>query len=174
MPRSANARGAILILPRQSLQSRDEFRRCGGREIARGDGECDGHKDGWRHRHQIGPRIKGHRGRQAAGECDGRKRGEHKNIAIGGLLRHVIRADHAARAGAVFQHHRLTQDFCHFGGQKPRGDIRPAPGAEGDDDADRPAGPGRLGIGGAGERAQRQRGGDQATARDLGQGGYPS
>ena len=174
MAGSANAGGAILIAPRRSLQGRDEFRGRGGREIARGDGKRDGHKDGRRHRHQIGPRIKGHRGRQAAGECNGRKRGEHKNIAIGGLLRHVIRANHAARAGAVFQYHRLAQDFRHFGCQKPRGDIRPAAGAEGDDDPDGPARPRRLGIGGAGQRAQRQRGGDQATARYLGQGSGPS
>ena len=163
-----------MIAPRRRLQGCDEFRCRGGREIARGDGKRDGYKDGRRHRHQIGPCIKGHRGRQAAGECDGGEGGEHKNIAIGGLLRHVIRAHHAAGTGAVFQHYRLAQDFRHFGGQKPRGDIRPAPGAKGNDDPDGPARPRRLGIGGAGQRAQRQRGGDQATARDLGQGGVPS
>lgn len=79
------------------------------------------------------------------------------------LLYHVIRADQITGAGAaVFQKHGLSQDFRQCGRQKPRGDIRPAPGAEGNHNADGPGWPGRLGIAGAAGTGPAGR--DEATA----------
>ncbi|MNV49921.1 hypothetical protein D3C71_1418950 [compost metagenome] len=80
-------------------------------------------------------------------------------------LRHAARADGAAGTTHVLDDDRLAQPFAQLRGNRPHHGVDRPARREGDDDGDRPVGPG-LGLDRRGRRTQYQRGGQhRAQAR---------
>jgi hypothetical protein len=91
----------------------------------------------------------GHAG-EISGRIDGelaiqrgrdRERGlcaHHQRVSIGRRFRHCFGGDHAAGAGTILHHHRLTQSLAQLLRQNARGDVGAAAGGEAHDDLDWP------------------------------------
>jgi hypothetical protein len=60
---------------------------------------------------------------------------EQDRVPVGGRFRHDLRADDAARAGAIFNDHRLSETFRNLLRHEPRDEIGRASGWIGNDDA---------------------------------------
>ena len=88
---------------------------------------------------EIRDRIEGQRWHGGRRENMHRSVGYQQRIAIGGLLRDEIRADHATRASAVFNHHGLTQGLGKGRGHQAAHGIHQTAWRELRDQADGPA-----------------------------------
>ena len=89
---------------------------------------------------EIRDRVEGQRWHGGRREDMHRSVGNQQRIAIRRLLRDEIRADHAARAGAVFHHHGLAQRLGKGRGHQAAHGIHQATRRELRDQADGPAG----------------------------------
>ncbi|MNV52164.1 hypothetical protein D3C71_1442430 [compost metagenome] len=81
---------------------------------------------------------------------------QQQRVAVRAGVRHVLAADVAAGARAVFHDDGLAVQLAQVFGQQAALDVGTAPGGEGHDDADRPVGVVGLRVGGQRQRRARQ------------------
>jgi hypothetical protein len=109
-----------------------------------------------RHHRQLARRVVGQLGIGRRGDADRTHLAQQQGVAIRRALGHGLRADLAAGAGAVVDHHRLPEQLAELEADGAGDDIRSGAGREADDQAHLAVGVGaRLG-----ERRQRQAGGE--------------
>ncbi len=103
------------------------------------DHEKQRHADQQRDVREILDRVIGHlRNKTWQDHVD---RGIHQQrVAVRRRLGHELRTDHAAGAGAIFDHHRLAERFGQAVGDDAHDDIRRAAGRVGHDDPHGPVG----------------------------------
>src|SRR6266571_2791022 len=149
----ARARGGVGQLAGVRSRERDQLAdvrgpdfQVGGDDVGRGGDE--------RHRGELRDVLFGER----------RGRAHEERVAVGGRLRHGVRADMAARAGLVLDEHLLLPNFGELRRHEARERVGAAAGRKGHDDAHRLRG---EGLRGGGEGENRQRFGER---RDLRRG----
>ena len=112
------------------------------------------------HRHEVLLRVVGKLGVKPRVERDVRQRPQQQRVAVGRRLGHRLGADQGAGAGAVLDHHRLTQQRAELVGNLSRDAVEAAAGRLRHDEFQRPV----RKVLGARRRGQRRQHG-HATQR---------
>ncbi len=133
----AVARRRVRHLAGVGLEVLDQLGKAGDRQDVGVDDDHAGRLDDFRHADKVLDRVVGQLGIDRGVDAVRRQRGNAERQAVGRGARHFGGADRAARAGAVFQHHRLLEDARERLLQAARRDVRGAPGRKRNDDAQR-------------------------------------